>query len=215
MNTRVARILGLMLFASLALALPASASAGILYSGASEVPVGTKIAGNQGTGIQFKSGGTQVVECSKAVLSGTVRSNTAWDVQITVEGLNLYGAGVEGRCSSGLVFGDPAISLQGSACWQHSSKAQWGWRGAACGVETTATRLLFAYKGGTNCVYQRTTTVALVGNIGTEPLIVGVPATGQEFIKESGPVGCPPSLELYNLQPELKTSSGAGLKVIS
>jgi hypothetical protein len=218
MNTRVARTLGLMLLASLALALPASASAaGILYSGGSEVPTGTKIVGTQNTSIQFKSGGTQVIECSKASLNGNVRTNDASRVQLTVEGLTLSGWKAENRCASGLALGDVAISLEGSACWQHSSKLQWTWNGSACGVESTATRLRMAFEvSGVTCIYRRTSTIALESNINSEPLAVGVPAAGQEFLRDpGGSVFCPPSLVMYSLLVKLQTSSGGGLKVTS
>jgi|GEM_PF-5150497 len=215
MNTRAARTLGLMLLASLALAIPANASAGVLQSGESEVPTGTKIVGTQNSGIQFKSGGTQVIECSKASLNGTVYANTASNAQITVEGLTLSGGKAANRCAAGLGIGDVAISLQGSACWNYALSGHWSWRGAACGVEPTATRLSMAFETGITCVYRRTASIVLDSNVNTEPLAVGVAATGQEFIEDPGPVACPPSLVMYNLRPQLKTSGGAGLKVTS
>jgi len=202
-------------------AIPASASAGILYSGASEVAAGTGIVGTEvGANPYFKSGPNIFFECSGANLSGTVTGNTSTAADITVESLALTGPGSEGRCLTSA--GEVKVTMDAPACLRRvvGPGSEWYIRGNSCTTASRTGRLTLVYNTIGTCHYHSLLTTGsyqtkFTSNINSEPLILTQAEAGQEFERDSGSGLCASLLTLKGLRLELKTSSGGGLKVTS
>jgi hypothetical protein len=196
-------------------AVPASASAGVLYSGASEVPVGTHVTGKALETIKFYSGPEVFFECTGAQLAGTVSQNGTEMVSTTVESLVFTGTWAEGKCATS--FGGAKVSLNLPAGLRYTKTLEPGEEWFIYGASSPNSLipgLTIAYPTFT-CKYRGANTAALSfgSNIGTEPLVLKERTAGGEFLAEAGsPPGCP-SLTVKNLRMELKTAAGGGLKV--
>jgi hypothetical protein len=193
-------------------AIPASASAGNLYSGASEVALGTSILGKSVNGTpNFYSGESVYVECSGANLSGAVAKNNSVSSEIGVESLTFTGTAAEGKCAN--LVGAVKIATDGATCLRYTFGGYWQLRGGSCSIEPTTLR--FTYVGsGFQCKYRVPSGLVFTSNVNSEPLVLTQGVAGTEFVKVEGAPLCVTSLTLKNLNLELKTASGQGLKVL-
>jgi hypothetical protein len=190
-------------------ALPAVASAGVLYSGASEVAVGTQVSGTtSGYGEPILESGAT---CAGARLSGTVAKNGTTTADINVSSLQFYGTQKEEKCASS--YGAVAVSLDATpACLSYRGSGSWLMRGSVCSAEPTGLHLTLAYSSWT-CHYTKSTSMLLNSNVNSEPLVVN----GQEtvFTRDAGQSPfCVAPLTLRGLNLKLETASGGGLRVL-
>lgn len=217
--TKSLKALLLVLALCLCGAVPATASAaGILYSGSSEAAVGTQISGHSVLGnIKFYTGSSVYFECTGAKLNASVAANRSESMEAGVESLQLTGPNSEERC--GAPSGYVKITLKTPACLRYGgSPKSWIIRGAACLTGATAPHLVMTYSWGGTCEYRTPGTAALsfTSNVNTEPLLLTQTSAGTELIAEPGSSFlCSAAMTMKNLNLQLETASGGGLKVTS
>jgi hypothetical protein len=170
------------------LAMPATASAVnnplITYPTGTLLSVGSKIKA-QNLGLQLMTVELGTLACSSFELTGTLKKNTAIEVEIEVEKAIAGGDAAGGACTAPGVFGPSmnwtfAIATNGLPWCLRSTSAMAAdevqIRGGKC---TEAARpIRFIYDGG-GCAYERT--APMVGTLTTHPEDAQISFAAQEF----------------------------------
>jgi hypothetical protein len=210
----------LALVAFAAFAVPSLASASntpLVVENGTPVATGTKIEGvNVGVTKMTTSLGT--VECTTAVMTGTLVKNTTGTVEGTIETAQFGGTGgtvagaPEPECTS--PFGNPTVTPSTATnglpwCLRSTSTMatdEFQLRGNGCTSAARPIRFALDVTVVGTCVYERSS--AVVGSFTTSTTSSTLSVSEQEFPAVAGnPFGCPSSGKL-DMAFQLRTSGG-------
>ncbi|HWN73470.1 MAG TPA: hypothetical protein VNN15_06660 [Solirubrobacterales bacterium] len=194
---------------------PAASASPVLTNGGSSVPAGTSVTGINTGATFFKGfGGALTVECSTAILHGTVTANTGTTIAGEVAvgqatfggtgGADPTAPGGEPECTSNI--GDTTVTVNSKLCFD-TVKATDNVSIDGCGNPITFT--LNVTSSG-SCVYSQN---SITGTFKTNATAT-VNLAGVEAAKEAGPFFCPGNGTL-TMDFDLYTAGGAALLSVS
>jgi hypothetical protein len=164
-----------------------------------------------GTDVNHKNVGT--VTCTQGVMTGTVDTNTATSVEITIESSIYEGSEPEKKCASTLGFGAMKVTAE-NLPWCLTSKmlGEFSIRGGSCSVAASNVRLSFVAAFGVTCTYER---ASVDGNYTKEITPVKLAAISQTAKFSSGFNKCPVEGHLsqtYILETDVSPFPGIEIK---
>ena len=186
-----------------AFVLPATASAGAALceteAGVCKtIPTGVAIEATSEGPTKFVSGGTTLVECSTATMTGTLLKNGPV-IEGNISVATFTGTEAGGKCKSsfgGATAVDTNIGNGVPYCLKSvEGKDEWTLRGNSCTLASRSITFVLTTTNIGTCKYNRTTPIT--GHFNTHEVaaaqatLTATPGTTTEFTKEEGSFLCP------------------------